>query len=229
MFTLVGESTVRRYKADVVEEVEPQINELISRLTGEPVRDETQTNKTLDENEATFPIGRDEEYDEVVVDRKKKRKIKGRKMYVDFSHDNLMVAVYAALGLDFGVHGDMHFELDGNKKGLIKRDESKRNRYIASNLVPFASEMVIERMKCAVRGAYYRKREYETFVRILINDDLQPLPFCSGDKYTLDEADEYKNSWQSKYMCTLDDFVFSQAYSRGNGMGDWEKCFDFLE
>ncbi|KZV72111.1 hypothetical protein PENSPDRAFT_539512, partial [Peniophora sp. CONT] len=31
VFTLVGESTVRRYKADVVEEVEPQINELVSR------------------------------------------------------------------------------------------------------------------------------------------------------------------------------------------------------
>ena len=31
VFTLVGENTVRRYKADVVEEVEPQINELISR------------------------------------------------------------------------------------------------------------------------------------------------------------------------------------------------------
>ena len=31
VFLLVGESTVRRYKADLTDEIEPQINELLSR------------------------------------------------------------------------------------------------------------------------------------------------------------------------------------------------------
>jgi hypothetical protein len=55
------------------------INELISRLTGKPVLDETQTNRTLDSSPKTFPLN--------------------RTLYADFSHDNQMIAIYASLGL----------------------------------------------------------------------------------------------------------------------------------
>ncbi|KAL5487484.1 hypothetical protein ACEPAI_5592 [Sanghuangporus weigelae] len=55
------------------------INELIARLTDSPVRDNTQTNRTLDSDPLTFPLG--------------------RAMYADFSHDNQMIAIYSAIGL----------------------------------------------------------------------------------------------------------------------------------
>ncbi|KAL5529871.1 hypothetical protein ACEPAF_6128 [Sanghuangporus sanghuang] len=55
------------------------INELIARLTDSPVRDNTQTNRTLDSDPSTFPLG--------------------RAMYADFSHDNQMIAIYSAIGL----------------------------------------------------------------------------------------------------------------------------------
>ncbi|KAF5353129.1 hypothetical protein D9758_008805 [Tetrapyrgos nigripes] len=54
-------------------------NELLARLMDQPVRDHTQTNSTLDRNEETFPLGRG--------------------IYIDFSHDNQMIAIYSAIGL----------------------------------------------------------------------------------------------------------------------------------
>ena len=57
-----------------------------------------------------------------------------------------------------------------------------------------------ERLSCAGHGGKY--------VRILVNDALQPLEFCgSGDG-----------------LCLLDAFVESQAYARSDGAGDFEKC-----
>ncbi|KAI0028509.1 phytase [Vararia minispora EC-137] len=55
------------------------INELLARLTGTPVQDNTQTNRTLDASPTTFPLD--------------------RTFYADFSHDNQMVAIYSAIGL----------------------------------------------------------------------------------------------------------------------------------
>ncbi|KAG9317928.1 histidine phosphatase superfamily [Chiua virens] len=55
------------------------VNELIARLTGQPVQDETQTNYTLDHNPTTFPLD--------------------LTFYADFSHDNEMVSIFSAIGL----------------------------------------------------------------------------------------------------------------------------------
>ncbi|KAI0329618.1 phytase [Cubamyces sp. BRFM 1775] len=55
------------------------INELLARLTSQPVRDHTQTNRTLDSSPVTFPLN--------------------RTLYADFSHDNQMVAIFSAMGL----------------------------------------------------------------------------------------------------------------------------------
>lgn len=55
------------------------VNELLARLTGTPVRLGTQVNATLDTEPATFPLN--------------------RALYADFTHDNQMAAIYAALGL----------------------------------------------------------------------------------------------------------------------------------
>lgn len=59
----------------------------------------------------------------------------------------------------------------------------------------------MEKLRCGDDGEY---------IRILVNDAVQPLEFCGANEDGL---------------CTLGAFVESQAYARNNGNGDWEKCF----
>lgn len=151
------------------------VNELLSRLTRRPVNDSTQTNRTLDASPATFPLD--------------------RSVYADFSHDNQMAAIYAAMGL---------FK---QPQPLDPTTPNRKRTWITSQLTPFSARMVTERLHCT--GA--RSLKAEVFVRILVNDALQPLEFCGGDQHGL---------------CTLDAFVESQAFARNNGAGDFEKCFD---
>lgn len=148
------------------------MNELLARLTRTPVQDHTQTNSTLDSSPATFPLN--------------------RTLYADFSHDNQMAAIYAALGLF------------PERVPLDPTRPDPQRKWWASRLVPFSSRMVVEKLACA-DGT--RPGEH---VRILVNDELQPLAFCGAD------ADG---------LCSLEAFVASQAYARSNGGGDWEKCF----
>ncbi|TDL30133.1 phosphoglycerate mutase-like protein [Rickenella mellea] len=118
------------------------INELLARLTGRPVVDHTQTNSTLDADPSTFPLN--------------------RTVYADFSHDNQMIAIYAAMGLF-----QPSTPLDP------AHPDSKRS-WLASQLVPFSATMVTERLDCGGKG-----RE---FVRVLVDDALQDLAFCgAGD------------------------------------------------
>ncbi|KAH9966843.1 histidine phosphatase superfamily [Russula dissimulans] len=147
------------------------VNELIARLTGKPVQDNTQTNRTLDGLEGTFPLD--------------------RTFYADFSHDNEMVSIYSAIGL-FHPH-----------QPLDPTMPSPQRTWIASRLVPFSARMVVEKLECCPLP----KGE---FVRILVNDALQPLEFCGG----------------VEGLCELNAFVESQGYARRDGDGDFEKCFD---
>ncbi|TCD68638.1 hypothetical protein EIP91_010293 [Steccherinum ochraceum] len=146
------------------------VNELIARLTGTPVQDKTQTNQTIDSNPATFPLD--------------------RTVYADFSHDNQMIAIYAAMGL-----------FRQAQPPNPTNPNPKRN-WRASRLVPFSSRMVVERLKCA---------HSPPSLRILVNQEVQPLEFCGGDKHG---------------VCSVANFVQSQAFARNNGEGDFEKCFE---
>jgi len=116
------------------------VNELLARLTGQPVKDHTQTNSTLDSSPATFPLD--------------------RTLYADFSHDNQMIAIYAALGLFPQPH-----DLDPSKPDPLRT-------WVTSELVPFSARMVTEKLWC-VSGSGEDEDEYE-YVRIFVNDALQP-------------------------------------------------------
>ena len=146
------------------------INELLARLTGQPVQDETQTNRTLDASPETFPLN--------------------RTIYADFSHDNQMIAIFSAMGLF------------PQAQPLNPTKPDKNRTWLASRLVPFSSRMVVEKLAC--------KGKDEEYIRILVNDVLQPLRSCGATKNGL---------------CRLSDFVQSQGYARNNGNGDFEKCF----
>lgn len=145
-------------------------NELIARLTEEPVRDKTSTNRTLDQNPATFPLN--------------------RRLYADFSHDSDMVAALSALGLFNGT------ELPTNK--VV--EAAQANGYSSAWTVPFAARIYVEKLEC--------DDEDDEFVRVIVNDRVAPLPQCDSDELG---------------RCTVDDFVDSLSFARGNGL--WNMCF----
>ena len=119
----------------------------------------------------------------------------GRTIYADFTHENLMIAVYAAMGL-FNV----------SSTPLDPRAPSNETVWVASRMVPFSSRMVTERLACEGKG----QREEGSYVRVLVNDEMQPLEFCGS----------------SEGMCTLADFVESQGYARRSGDEDFPKCYN---
>ncbi|KIP06154.1 hypothetical protein PHLGIDRAFT_107300 [Phlebiopsis gigantea 11061_1 CR5-6] len=129
------------------------VNELLARLTGQPVRDHTQTNHTLDGAPATFPLN--------------------RTLYADFSHDNQMAAIFAALGLFAQRHA-----LDPTRP-----DPARTWR--ASSLVPFSARMVVERLRCGGD---------KTKVRVFVQDVQMPLEFCEPDKDGLCLLDKFVES-----------------------------------
>ncbi|KAI1874864.1 uncharacterized protein JN550_002293 [Neoarthrinium moseri] len=121
------------------------VNELIARLTGKAVDDHTDTNSTLDSSPESFPLG--------------------RALYADFSHDNDMTSVFAALGL---------YNLTEPLSNTTKTPPRDTNGYSASWSVPFAARMYVEKMSCGDSD--------EELVRVLVNDRVIPLQNCDADK-----------------------------------------------
>ncbi|KAF9077976.1 phytase [Rhodocollybia butyracea] len=159
------------------------INELLARLTSTPVNDTTQTNTTLNASPATFPLN--------------------RTIYADFSHDNQLIAIFSAMGL-FRQKTPLDPE---------RYDADPSRTWITSQLTPFGGRMVVERMLCASAKTQTQTLTDGTqYVRVLVNNAVQPLEFCTG--VTADG------------LCALDKFVESQGYATGGGGGDWEKCFE---
>lgn len=113
-----------------------------------------------------------------------------RTVYADFSHDNQMVAIYGALGL-----------LSQTSPPSPTKANPQRT-WVVSRLVSFSGRMITEKLRCFEAGTQ------ADFIRILINDAVQPLAFCGPDG-----------------LCGLEAFMASQTYARSNGDGDFEKCF----
>lgn len=154
------------------------VNELIARLTGRAVRDETTTNSTLDSLPETFPLTRN--------------------LYADFTHDNSMISVYAALGL---------YNRTGELPATRKLSPREAFCYSASWTVPFAGRMYVEKMRCG-RETDGKKEEEEELVRILVNDRVVPLQSCGADKLG---------------RCRLGAFVDSLSFAQSSGR--WKTCF----
>ena len=115
------------------------VNELLARLTGQPVRDHTQTNSTLDSDPATFPLD--------------------RALYADFSHDNQMIAIFAAMGM---------FK---QPRALDPTEPDPERTWRTERMVPFSARTVTERLECGGVKS----------VRVLVNDAVMPLEFCGAD------------------------------------------------
>ena len=122
------------------------VNELIARMTNSPVNDHTNTNSTLDESEKTFPIGK-------------------TTLYADFSHDNDISGIFAALGL---------YNSTNPPSWMERQSPQELGGYAASWTVPFSSRTYFEKMRC--------EGQSEEFVRVLVNDRVMPLETCGGDE-----------------------------------------------
>jgi hypothetical protein len=96
-------------------------NELIARLTSNPVNDHTSTNHTLDDSEDTFPISG------------------STVLFADFTHDNDLTGIFSAMGLY------------NETEPLLNRtlqDINDTKGYSASWTVPFAARAYFEKMRC---------------------------------------------------------------------------------
>ncbi|KAL9943391.1 hypothetical protein D7B24_006230 [Verticillium nonalfalfae] len=120
------------------------VNELVARLTDTAVEDDTTTNRTLDSDGATFPLGRG--------------------MYADFSHDNDMLTIYAALGLYDGA---------APLPRTRRQTAEASGGFSAGWLVPFGGRMYVEKMRCEGHD--------EEMVRVVVNERVVPLEACGSD------------------------------------------------
>lgn len=147
------------------------VSELLARLTETPVQLVGNINSTLDTDPATFPVD--------------------RKVYADFSHDNDMTGILAALGL---------YNATKPLSNTTMESTAQTKGYSAAWTVPFAARIYVEKLKC--------KKVEEEFVRIVVNDRVQEMGFCGGDRYG---------------RCKLSKFVESQGFTTSGGR--WEQCF----
>lgn len=97
------------------------VNELLARMTDSPVVDKTSSNRTLDGDPLTFPLG--------------------RKLYADFSHDNDMTSVLFALGL---YNNTVRLPNDT----VTEANTKEADGYSAAWTVPFAARLYFEKMRC---------------------------------------------------------------------------------
>lgn len=96
-------------------------NELIARMTGKPVKDETSTNHTLDDNPETFPVGH------------------GHNLFADFSHDNDLTGHFAAMGL---------YNTTAPLSNTTVQNERETHGYSAAFTVSFGARAYFEKMEC---------------------------------------------------------------------------------
>jgi len=133
------------------------VNELVARLTKQPVEDHTATNRTLDSSPVTFPLDAE--------------------LYADFSHDNDMAGIFAALGL---------YHATTPLSNTTKQDATATQGYSASWTVPFGARMYVEKMACSGSPG--------ELVRVLVNDRVIPLRGCSADSLGRCELDKFVDS-----------------------------------
>ncbi|KAJ7481196.1 histidine phosphatase superfamily [Mycena galericulata] len=80
----------------------------------------------------------------------------------------------------------------------VPREPDAHRTWHTHAMVPFSGRMVVEKLACGATDSEY--------VRILVNDALQPLEFCAADGIGVG-------------MCT------ASQYARHNGGDDWGKCY----
>ncbi|CAE6441626.1 unnamed protein product [Rhizoctonia solani] len=127
------------------------VNELLSRLTGNPVQDSTSTNSTLDSDHKTFPIGSC-----------------APRIFADFSSDNNIATILASLGI-------LRDSAPLPSTGPIPSSETQQ--FVVSRMVPFGGLTLVEKLSCSgpdLNGDYVRVLVNDAVISMDI------LPECTG-------------------------------------------------
>lgn len=136
----------------------------------------TNVNRTLDVDPVTFPFS--------------------RRVYADFSHDNQMAPIYAALGIH-------------KPSAPLPIDRIVDSPWVASRLVPFAARLVVEKYSCENSDVNERTVSRE-WVRILNNDKVINVPGCADTR--------------AGGLCELGAFIDTLQYALSGAADDWVKC-----
>ncbi|WVR03471.1 hypothetical protein IAU60_000462 [Kwoniella sp. DSM 27419] len=175
------------------------VNELLARLTDSEVSDSTITNRTLDADEHTFPRG-------------------GKRLFVDFGHDNEMLEVLAAMGLK-------------SQRRLLPTDSVPAKRtFVLAETVPFGGKITFERVSCDVgswepdpenpdgpgegSGGPRGQDGKKDYVRVLVNDKVE----------LVDHIDCLYSGLIEHGLCELESFVSSQQFASTDV--DWSVCYN---
>ncbi|GMF07347.1 unnamed protein product [Ambrosiozyma monospora] len=86
----------------------------------------------------------------------------GEKLYLSFSHDNDILHYLTGLGL-----------FDDEPQMDVKEIDFKRS-FKTGELVPLGARLLTERLSCTSSSG-----ETETFVRLVLNDQVYPIPGCT--------------------------------------------------
>lgn len=122
-------------------------NELIARMTNTAVVDHTSTNSTLDDDPLTFPTDT------------------AHTLFADFSHDNDMTGILAAIGV---------YNATVPPSNNTIETTAQTGGYSASWTVPFGARVYFEKLNCG---------NGEEKVRVVVNDRVVPLPSCGSDEF----------------------------------------------
>ncbi|KAJ6578614.1 histidine phosphatase superfamily [Mycena sp. CBHHK59/15] len=115
-----------------------------------------------------------------------------RTIYADFTHDSPLIAVFGAIGLF------------PTPQLSTTHPEAARS-WRASEMMTFSTRMVVEKLVCERPSVRGRGAE-DAYVRILVNEVVQPLAFCGAQA-----------TGPRRGLCRFDAFLESQAYARNDG------------
>ncbi|KAJ9494357.1 hypothetical protein H2202_010140 [Exophiala xenobiotica] len=95
-------------------------------------------------------------------------------IYISFTHRELPPTVLVAMGL----FNNTEF-VGGNPNNSMPLDRINYSRaWVSSYILPFLTNIAIERMNCSARSGTYGDAGSSPYYRVLVNDSPQTLPSC---------------------------------------------------
>lgn len=105
-----------------------------------------------------------------------------------------MVSILAAIGI---------FNNTSPLSNTTVQDAAETNGFSTSWLTPFGGRIYFEKLICQHADA----KDNEEYIRIIINDRVQPMHACGGDEHG---------------RCRLSDFLASLSFAKKGGR--WDEC-----
>lgn len=164
------------------------LQELLARLNNEYIfESNSSVNSSITNSTAYFPLG--------------------RPFYADFTHDDIIISVLAAMSVDY-----YH-----DSPNLTQYPPDPERHWRMSRITPFGAKLITEVIGCSEpnpaavhnRRVYYYPEQYgydksnarNKFIRMRLNNGIVPLDTIRGGQC----------EGRSDGLCSLDDFIASQA------------------